>query len=101
MIRNETSAAGGSETSSTEGRPYFFLNFASFRMFRAAQYFRETQRFLRKPRSRIHSLQRKVERVVLNALGMTAVLPPNICASGDGLAIGPSRTGIFRRSRST
>jgi len=32
---------------------------------------------------------------------MTAGLPPYICAFGDSSAIGPSRTGIFRRSRST
>jgi hypothetical protein len=33
MIRSEASAAGGSKTSSTDRRPYFFLNFASFRVF--------------------------------------------------------------------
>ena len=30
-----------------------------------------------------------------------AALLPVICAFGESLAIGPSRTGIFRRSRST
>ena len=30
-----------------------------------------------------------------------AALPPGICAFSDSFAIGPSRTGIFRRSRST
>src|SRR5205814_6672766 len=52
MIRNEASAAAGSETSSTDRRHYFFLNFASFRMLRGPQCFIES-RFLRKRRSRI------------------------------------------------
>ena len=43
----------------------------------------------------------QVERVVLNALAKDAALPPDICASGDSFPIGPSRTSIFTRSRST
>ena len=42
MTRNETSVAGGSETLSTDRRRYFFLNFASFRVFLRAQFFRES-----------------------------------------------------------
>ena len=42
-----------------------------------------------------------MERVVLNALAKDAALPPYICAFGDSFPIGPSRTSIFTRSRST
>jgi hypothetical protein len=43
-----------------------------------------------------------VERVVLNALARKLPpLPPDIGVFDVSSAIGPSRTGIFRRSRST
>jgi hypothetical protein len=57
MIRNETSAAGGSQASSTDRRPDFFLNFVRFSSFGAAPMLsREPQSFLRKPRTRSMSI---------------------------------------------
>ena len=54
MTRNETSA--DRRLHPRTGDAIFFLNFASFRVFLRAQFFRESQRFLRKPRSQCTSI---------------------------------------------
>lgn len=51
--------------------------------------------------TRLYNVEQSPRRL-RNALAQgVAALPPNYCATGDSFAVGPSRTGIFRRSRST
>ena len=106
MTRNEASAAGGSETSSTDRRRYFFLNFASFRCLPAVAGVSEgpilsrVPALLAKARSQSSFCKarwngRRGDSSTRWSRNRGTALPPDIRTFDDSLAIDPSRTGIF------